>query len=315
LPERADWRAFAVRELYRVGWRIGSRVPVRLVRSMIIRASHRTRRRDGWHVQNLRQNLSVVSGAPVSDALVEAALASHFRNIYEQLALPGEAARLIAGVRTTGEEELRAAYAERGIVVALPHSGNWDLAGAWACRSGLPVTTVAERLGDAEYAAFTEFRTRLGMEVLAHGDRAAMGRLVDAVGRGRVICLLADRDLAGDGVPVRFAGRPVTMPAGPALVAQRSGAALFAAVSQFAEDGMILRIGPEIAVTPGPEGLVATTQRVADVFVERIGERPEDWHLLQPFFADPERDGADPERDGADPERDGADPKRDGEVG
>jgi KDO2-lipid IV(A) lauroyltransferase len=198
---------------------------------------------------------------------------------------------MIARVTTTGEAELRAAYAERGIVVALPHSGNWDLAGAWACRSGLSVTTVAERLGDAEFAAFTEFRTRLGMEVLAHGDRDAVGRLVEAVRRGRVICLLADRDLDRAGVPVRFAGRPVTMPIGPALVAQRSGAALFPAVSQFTESGMTLRIGPEIDVPPGPDGLVVATQRVADVFVERIADRPEDWHLLQPFFAVVEPDG------------------------
>ena len=77
-------------------------------------------------------------------------------------------------------------------MVALPHSGNWDLAGAWACRTGFPVTTVAERLGDAEFAAFTEFRTRLGMEVLAHGDPGPSTDLIAAVGRRRVVCLLAD---------------------------------------------------------------------------------------------------------------------------
>jgi phosphatidylinositol dimannoside acyltransferase len=284
LPDRRGLRAFAVRELYRVGWRIGSRVPRPAVDALIAAASRRTRRRGGWHVANLRDNLTVLIGAPADDQLVESALASHFRNVYEQLALPGAADRLVAGVRTIGEDELRAAYADRGIVVALPHSGNWDLAGAWACRSGLPVSTVAERLGDAEFAAFTEFRTRLGMEVFAHGDPDTVGRLVGAVARGRVICLLADRDLAHGGVPVRFAGRPVTMPVGPAVVAQRSGAALFPAVSQFSDHGMTLRIGPEIAVDPGPDGLGLTTQRVADVFASRLADRPEDWHLFQPFF-------------------------------
>lgn len=284
LPDADRLRAFGVRTLYRVGWRIGALVPRTLVRRLLAAVARRTRRGDGWHVRNLRRNLSVLIGEPADDALVDAALESHFRNVYEQLALPGAADRLVDGVRTTGEPELRAAHASRGAVVALPHSGNWDLAGAWACRTGFPVTTVAERLGDAEFAAFTEFRTRLGMEVLAHGDQDAVASLVAAVERGRVVCLLSDRDLRKDGVEVRFAGRPVTMPVGPALVAQRSGAALFPTVSQFTEDGMVLRIGPEIVVGAGPEGLVRATQGIADVFAERITERPEDWHLLQPFF-------------------------------
>ncbi|GAA3604939.1 phosphatidylinositol mannoside acyltransferase [Microlunatus ginsengisoli] len=287
MPDRDRLRAFGVRQLYRAGWRIGSWLPRGLVAAIIGRAARRTLRADGWHVRNLRRNLALVSGALAGDDLVEAALVSHFRNVYEQLALPGAADRLVAGVTTTGEAALRAAHADRGAVVALPHSGNWDLAGAWACRSGFPVTTVAERLGEAEFAAFTEFRTRLGMEVFAHGDPAAVAGLVDAVGRGRVVCLLADRDLARDGVAVRFAGQPVTMPVGPALIAQRSGAALFPTVSQFTPEGMVLRIGPEVGVEPGPDGLAAATQRVADVFAERIAERPEDWHLLQPFFAEP----------------------------
>ncbi len=289
MPDRDRLRAFGVRQLYRVGWRIGSWLPSRLVERLIRRAARRALRRDGWHVQNLRTNVGVLVGETASDELVEAALVSHFRNVYEQLALPGAADRLVAGVTTTGEAELRAAHGSRGAVVALPHSGNWDLAGAWACRTGFPVTTVAERLGDAEFAAFTEFRTRLGMEVWAHGDPGTVDGLVDAVRRGRVVCLLSDRDFGRDGVPVSFAGRSVTMPVGPALVAQRADAALFPTVSQFTDDGMILRIGPDVPVGPGPEGLAAATQRLADVFAERIAERPEDWHLLQPFFEPADR--------------------------
>jgi KDO2-lipid IV(A) lauroyltransferase len=127
------------------------------------------------------------------------------------------------------------------------------------------------------------------MEVWAYGDPGTVDGLVDAVSRGRVVCLLSDRDFGHDGVPVDFAGRSVTMPVGPALVAQRSGAALFPTVSQFTDDGMVLRIGPEVPVGPGPDGLVAATRQLADVFAERIADRPEDWHLLQPFFEPADR--------------------------
>ena len=290
-PDRAAvLRAYGLRQLYRLGWRVAARVPPGLVDRLIARFSRRAVERGGWHVENLRHNLSAVTGRPCDDALLRAAVASHLRNVYEQLALPGwSVAEILARVQTTGEDALRRAHAAPGAVVALPHSGNWDLAGAWACRSGLPVTTVAERLGDAEFAAFTAFRRRLGMEVLSHRDPDLILTLVGAVARGRVVCLLADRDLERDGVPVVWAGRPASMPVGPALVAQRSGAALFPAVSQFRGRGMMLRIGPPIQTRPGPAGLAAMTQDLADVFVARIAERPQDWHLLQPFFADDPR--------------------------
>jgi KDO2-lipid IV(A) lauroyltransferase len=276
-----------IRQLYRAGWSVGARLPRAAVDALLSVATRRTFHRNGRHVRTLRRNLSAVTGAAASDALVRAALRSHFRNVYEQVALPGwPADRVVDQVSTTGEAELRQAYASSGIVVALPHSGNWDLAGAWACRTGLPVTTVAERLGDAEFAAFTAFRVGLGMEVLSSSDRDAIPKLVDAVHRGRVVCLLADRDLRRAGVPVRWGSRATTMPVGPALVAQRASAALHPAVSQFTPDGMVLRIGAGVPAVPGLTGLVEMTQGVADFFAARIAEQPQDWHMLQPFFAD-----------------------------
>jgi len=177
-------------------------------------------------------------------------------------------------------------------VVALPHSGNWDLAGAWACLTGMPVTTVAERLDDAEFAAFVSFREALGMEVLSHLDPGVIGALNTAVRRRRLVCLLADRDLAGVGVPVVWAGRSVTMPGGPALVARRTGATLLAAVCRFTETGMQIAFSDPVATRPGRDGLVAMTQDVASFFAEQIAQQPADWHMLQPFFGEPRFEAA-----------------------
>ena len=121
---------------------------------------------------------------------------------------------------------MRNAYAGAGAVVALPHSGNWDLAGAWACLTGMPVTTVAEQLADAEYAAFVAFREGLGMEVLSHRDPGALAALVDAIHRRRVVCLLADRDLSrnrSSGVLARAAHHHARR-SGDGRPAHRSGA-------------------------------------------------------------------------------------------
>ena len=275
----------AVRRGYGLGWRVAGALPEPLVALMIAQVSARVLQRNGVHVRTLRSNLSTAAGQPASDDLVRAALVSYLRNLYEVLALPSwSPRRVVTTVTTEGELAFRAAVASTGAVVALPHSGNWDLAGAWACLTRLPVTTVAEALPEGGFESFVQFRERLGMEVLSHRDPAAIGRLIGAVRRGRLVCLLADRDLGGRGLPVRWRGQPITMPAGPALVARRSGAALIPAVSQYTPAGMKIIFGRPIEHQPGRDGLVAMTQQVADVFAERIAEQPQDWHLMQPFF-------------------------------
>jgi KDO2-lipid IV(A) lauroyltransferase len=279
----------AVRRGYAIGWRVAGALPEPLVTRMITKVSAGVVQRNGVHVRTLRSNLSTASGRPASDDLVRAALASYLRNLYEVLALPSwSPRRVVTTVTTEGELAFRAAVADAGAVVALPHSGNWDLAGAWACLTRLPVTTVAEALPPGDFESFLRFREGLGMEVLSHRDPAAISKLVSAVRRGRLVCLLADRDLGGRGLPVRWRGQPITMPAGPALVARRSGAALVPAVSQYTPHGMKIIFGRPIEVRPGRGGLIAMTQHVADFFAARIAQQPQDWHLMQPFFQRPD---------------------------
>ena len=276
----------ALRMAYQVGWRVAHRIPRPLVRGTITLISTLAVRANGAHVSTLRHNLTVAAGRACDDQLLRTAVASHLRNIFEQLALPGwPPDQIRSRVVTVNESVLRAAYAGTGAVVALPHSGNWDLAGAWACLTGMPVATVAEQLSEAEYAAFMAFREGLGMTVLSHRHPAAISQLIGEVRAGRLVCLLADRDLPGTGLSVTWRGRPITMPAGPAIVARRSGAALIPAVCQFTEDGMSIVFGDVVTARPGRDGLVAMTQEVADFFARTIAEHPADWHMMQPFFA------------------------------
>jgi len=275
-----------LRAAYRLGWRVAARVPEPLVSALVWGLSAPAPLLGGRHLRALRHNLSVATGRPASRALVRAATASYLRTFWEVLALPGwTPEQTLARVRTEDEHWLRSAFAGGGAVVALPHSANWDLAGAWACRTGMPVSTVAEQLGEAEFEAFLGFRRRLGLEVLSHRDPGALSALAAAVRRGRLVCLVADRDLDGRGVTVRWRDHPVTMPAGPAMVARRSGAALIPAVCSYERHQMVIRFGPPVPARPGRGGLVAMTQEVADFFAAKIAERPADWHMLQPFFA------------------------------
>lgn len=275
----------ALRRLYRFGWRVGPAVP-RPVQRAVSRAGARVAvNRGGWHLDRLRENLHTATGSVVSDDLMRRSVASYLRNLTEMFALPGWTdAEIVSRVTTTGEEHLRRAYADAGAVVALPHTGNWDLAGAWACRTGMPVATVAEQLDEPDFTAFRTFRESLGMTILSHRDPAALSALIGAVRAGRLVCLIADRDLLGSGLPVRWRGHPVTLPAGPAVVARRTGAALLPTVCTFTPNGIRLDISAPVDPRPGRDGLISMTQDVADVFADRIAAHPQDWHLMQPFF-------------------------------
>jgi phosphatidylinositol dimannoside acyltransferase len=284
-PALAKARDRALRLLFRFGWRTAHRIPRPLVAAVIAGLARVAVRFPGRHVQMLRHNLALTTGRPVDDDLARAAVRSHLRNVYEMLALPGwPRAEVLSRIETVNEAGMRAAYASTGAVVALPHSGNWDLAGAYAELTGMPVTTVAEELPGPEFAAFVAFREQLGMRVVSHRDPAVIAELIAAVRAGRLVCLLADRDLPGRGVPVRWAGQPITMPAGPALVARRTGAALVPIVCQFTPRGMRIVFGDPVPHRSGRDGLAAMVQDVADFFVRTIATQPEDWHMMQPFF-------------------------------
>ena len=296
LRRRLPDRARLVRTGYRLGWRHGGRLGEPVVRVVAALAARVVVARGGRHVDQLRRNLTTIAGRPADDGLVRAGIASYVRTFWEVLALPRwSPTDVVRRVELVDEAVVRDAFTTTGAVVALPHSGNWDLAGAWACLTGMPVTSVAEQLGSREYAAVLAFRQGLGMEILSHRDPGLVDTLVEHVGRGRLVCLMADRNFSGRGVEVDFAGRRVTMPAGPAQVARRSGAALVPAVAHYGGEPlrrgsrMRLVIGPAIAARPGDDGLVAMVQACADFFTTVLRAHPEDWHLLQPFFDLPAR--------------------------
>ncbi len=284
------WRDRAVRGIYRAGWTSLGAVPPAVLRGPIALGSRLAARTHGPHLQNLRHNLSLAAGRPADDGLVAAALRSYLRTLTEVLALPRwRPDEIVSRVHVPEAPRLRRRQAESGAIVVLPHSGNWDLAGAWACLSGFPVTTVVEVLDPDAYADFLAFRRGLGMEPIGHTEPDVLRRLADALDRGRTVCLIGDRDLSRSGVTVDWLGHPVRMPAGPALLARRTGAALIPGVCQFVDPTrMVIHLGPEIRPAAGAEGLRSMVQQTADHFAGTIARQPQDWPMLQRFFARPE---------------------------
>ncbi|WP_084516625.1 phosphatidylinositol mannoside acyltransferase [Microtetraspora niveoalba] len=286
---------------YAAGWAVVRRLPERLAGWIFQVIADVMWRRRGKAVRRLESNLSRVTGADASAASVRelsrAGLRSYFRYWVEAFRLPSMSReRILTGTRATGEQAIFDNLARgRGVVLALPHMGNWDVAGAWLVHKGHPFTTVAERLKpESLFERFLAYRQSLGMEVLPltgkdGGSGMAFGTLAQRLRAGRAVCLPADRDLTASGVEVDFFGARTRMVPGPALLAVQTGAALLPAILWFEESGWGLRVHEEIPVPE--EGtrrdkVAAMTQSMASVFEKGIAEHPEDWHMLQRLWLD-----------------------------
>jgi len=275
---------------YLSGWRLVRLLPEPAARAVFARIANQVYRRNGKGVQRLRRNLARASpdlDAAELDRLTRAGVQSYLRYWCESFRLPSwPIDDLVRRTRTVDEHILRDAYARGdGVVVTLPHMGNWDWAGAWACATGMPVTTVAERLKPERlYDEFVAYRRSLGMEILAAGDPATSSRLEDTLRVGGFVCLLADRDLSRSGIEVALCGERARMPRGPATLARRTGAALIPATLSYAGDDMVITFHAEVAHADGHVGLQLMMQGVADAFTSGLRDFPEDWHMMQKVF-------------------------------
>ena len=172
-----------------------------------------------------------------------------------------------------------------GMIFALPHMGNWELAGATARQHGIEVIAVAEALGNRLIADwFIRVRAQFGIEVLLMRPGAGMTkRLVEGLRRGAAVALVADRDLTGRGIPVEFFGEETTLPAGPAALAIRAGVPLLPVGTYFrGRTGHRIVVDDPIPVPSGADQVAEMTQSLARRFEALILRQPEHWHLVQP---------------------------------
>jgi phosphatidylinositol dimannoside acyltransferase len=287
---------------YRLGWKLICRLPESWARWAFTKVADIAWRRQGPKVQvleaNLRRVLSFKDGSPDVDgkelrALSRAALRSYARYWLETFRLPViPIERIVSGmhINAAGEEAMFANLkAGRGVVIALPHMGNFEQAGAWVVARGAgSFTTVAERLRpESVYEAFVRFRESLGMEVLPlTGGRSPFGTLAQRLRAGKLVCLVSDRDLKETGVEVEMFGETARIAATAAL-AVHTGAALMPVGTWFEGDDWGAHIYEEIPVPESgtlAEKTAVMSQQMARVFEEAIAEHPQDWHMLQRVF-------------------------------
>ena len=221
--------------------------------------------------------------------VVYGAFDSYARYWVESLRLPTLSQRAVdRGFETEGYEHFAAAMAgETGAIIALPHLGGWEWAGRWIADRGYKITVVVEPIEPPEvFEWFRELRARLGMTVVPLGPDVA-ATCSKALRDRHVLCLLCDRDIGGGGVEVEFFGERTKLPAGPAMLALRTGAPILPTSIYFSEryDGHVGVVRPPIPVVRTGklrDDIATVTQLLASELEILIRRAPEQWHLFQP---------------------------------
>jgi len=278
---------------YFAGWRLVRTLPERSAYSLFSFIGRRAVKANGKSVQRLRFNLSRVKPELSEielENLVSRAFDSYLRYWCDTFRIQDWSTQRMQETvtLTNGHLLIDPMRSGKGVVIALPHSGNWDHAGAYFCSIGIPLVTVAERLKpEALFQRFLEYRNSMGFEVLSLDSRSFV-TLMKRAREKRLIALVADRDLSRSGVDVEFFGYPSRMPAGPALLAVKTGIPLVVAHVSYTSTGIHINFSEVSVPESGDESekVSKVVQACADLFARGIAEHPEDWHMLQRIWID-----------------------------
>ena len=278
---------------YFFGWRIIRLLPESVAYKLFYWFGKRLSKSQGKGISRLRANLSRVQphlSPSEVDALMLSATLSYMRYWCDTFRSPGWSNdRILSTVTVFNEHLIMNPINEgKGVVVALPHSGNWDHAGSYFCIKGARLVTVAERLKpEAIFNKFLTYRQKIGMEVLALDSRSIV-TLLKRAKEGALIALVADRDLSESGIEVDFFGHRAKMPAGPALIALKTGVELLTASVTYTENGIHIYFRRVEIPVEGSESerINATVQLIAKNFEAGIASHPQDWHMLQKIWLD-----------------------------
>ena len=278
---------------YFAGWRIVRWLPEKRAYRFFEFVADRASAKNGKSFQRLESNLKRVV-PEISDSelrnLTRVGMRSYLRYWCDTFRSPDWDTKRIQSTVTVNDAELllEPVRSKRGVIVALPHAGNWDHAGSYFCSQGIPLVTVVERLKPEKlFRKFLEYRQAIGMEALPLDGRV-MGTLASRLREGKLVALIADRDLSRSGIDVKFFDGIARMPAGPALLALRTGADLITAYVSYTKTGIHIDFRKVIIASGESESeqVARTVQLCADNFAAGIAEYPQDWHMLQRIWVD-----------------------------
>ena len=279
---------------YLLAWRLIGILPERLAYGLANKIADYLYKKNGKGVKRLRSNYARVEkfmSESDLDQLTKAGMRSYLRYWIDTFRLnKWSKERIVSTTTVVNEELLRDPIAsKKGCLVVLPHAGNWDHAAAYFCSTGINLTTVAEKLKPEQiFLKFLDYRQSIGIEVL-HTEEKVLPVLLDRLKSGKLVALVADRDLSKNGIAVDFFDGVAKMPSGPARLILDSNSAFISAFITYSKTGINIEfknIGPVPTEGNVEERVAKLTQLMADNFAAGIKSSPVDWHMLQRIWTD-----------------------------
>ncbi len=202
---------------------------------------------------------------------------------------PDVPARLVDADGDRGLDSFRRLYERlraegRAMIIVTLHVGSMETLAAAMASHGFPAYGVADDTAFPElYELLAEQRRRWGVQVIAWRNLREIHRVLREQG---ILALLVDWGYRSDGIPVRLFGDWTTLPAGPAVLAAKSGAAIVPVVNRLAADGRYhAEHGEPIEVEgDSPAEIQRATQTVADALQAAIATEPSQWYCFKPIW-------------------------------
>lgn len=290
-------------DLYVWAWKAVPKLPPNFVASVGGGIGRVVALANGRGVRQLRKNLRYLTGKEPTRRDVSRATASYFRCFAQQLSMSGWKPQYLRTSCVYDKAAQTRKLMETGpVILALTHTGNWDLAGAWFCQGYGSIVTVAEKLNPPElFDSFVAFRNSIGMEVLGvQPGEKIFERLAQTVkDRSVLVPLLSDRDISGSGVKVKLGQSEAIVAAGPAALALRLNRPLIAGTIRYVKIGRRWTIKssftdpiPVPQPDPGETLVEAYTRAWVKETEPRLIRDALDWHMMQKLYVD----DLDPER-------------------
>lgn len=210
---------------------------------------------------------------------------SYNRMMFEFFRLPHlTRAELLRSVEVVGKEHIEAAHARgRGVILATSHIGNWELAGVMVAQWGYHLHAVAGvQLNRWLASAVRDTKSELSIVTISPED--GFRKLLRALEHNDPVALVVDGDIYQHGVEVDFFGRRYNFPAGPGVLAQRTGALVICGYCERVAPGRF-RIVMEKPLDPTEFPSTAElNQAVAGTIERHIREHVDQWCIFRPMW-------------------------------
>jgi KDO2-lipid IV(A) lauroyltransferase len=233
-------------------------------------------------------NLNVLrSGAKPAERRREIrhVMAAYNRMLIEFFRLPRLTRdELLGCVEVRGFEHVTRALAHgRGVILTSCHIGNWELGAVVVALHGHRVHAVAGvQLGRWLTGAVRDAKSDLAVLTVAPED--SYRKLFRALAHNDVVALMVDGNIFSHGLPVPFFGREANWPAGPGVLAKRTGAPVVCGYCERLGPGRF-RIILEPALEPGTFATPDDLNRAIAATTERhIAGHVEQWCIFRSFW-------------------------------